>query len=121
MATFTKTILSGSTDGKGILVNQTTSGSAVTIHTGSSTNAHLHEVWLYAQNYSASNTKLTVLWGGTSAGTDEIELTVAAEAGLVLVVPGLVLKGNSSTAPVVKAFAASNTAVVVHGYVNTIT
>lgn len=120
MATFAKTILSGSTDGKGILVNQTVSGSAVTIHTGPTNTAHLHEVWLYASNYDTTDRKLTILWGGATAGTDEIEFTVKAENGLYLIVPGLILKGNA-TALVVKAFAATATAVVVHGYVNTIT
>lgn len=119
MATFTKTILSGSTDGKGILVNQTTSGSAVTIHQGSSTAAHIHEVWLYAVNYDTTDRKLTILWGGTTAGTDEIEQTIPAESGLILITPGLLIKGNA-TPLVVKAFAATTTSIVVHGYVNTI-
>lgn len=120
MATFTKSILGGSTDGKGILVNQTTSGSAVTIHTGPTNTSHLHEVWLYAVNYDTTDRKLTILWGGTTAGTDEIEQTITAESGLLLVAPGLLIKGNA-TALVVKAFAATATSIVVHGYVNTIT
>jgi hypothetical protein len=119
MATFTKTILSGSTDGKGILVAQTASA-GTTIHTGPTNTAHLHEVWLYAVNYDSTDRKLTVQWGGTTAGTDDIEYTVKAESGLYLIAPGLLLKGNA-TPLVVRAFAATATAIVIHGYVNTIT
>ena len=119
MATYAKTILSGSTDGKGILV-AATSSPGTTIHTGSSTASVLHEVWLYAQNYDSTDRKLTVQWGGTTAGTDDIEFTVKAENGLYLIVPGLILKGNA-TPLVVRAWAATATAIVIHGYVNTIT
>lgn len=119
MATFAKTTLSGSTDGRGILVSATSSA-GTTIHTGPTNTAHFHEVWLYAQNYDSTDRKLTVQWGGTTAGTDDIEFTVKAENGLYLIVPGLILKGNA-TALVVRAFAATGTAIVIHGYVNTIT
>ena len=119
MATFAKTILSGSTDGKGILVAQTASP-GTTIHTGPSNTAHLHELWIYAVNYDTTDRKLTIEWGGTTAGTDNVEYTVKAENGLYLIVPGLLLKGNA-TPLVVRAFAATATAIVIHGYVNTIT
>lgn len=119
MATYAKTTLSGSTDGKGILV-AATSSPGTTIHTGSSTTSVLHEVWLYAVNYDTVDRKLTVQWGGTTAGTDDIEFTVKTENGLYLIVPGLILKGNA-TPNVVRAFAATGTAIVIHGYVNTIT
>lgn len=119
MATFAKTILSGSTDGKSILVAQTATA-GTTIHTGPTNTAHLHEVWLYAQNTDTTDRKLTIEWGGTTVPNDLIELTVAAESGLILVVPGLILKGNA-TALVVRAFAATANVVSIHGYVHTIT
>jgi hypothetical protein len=119
VATFTKTILSGSTDGRGILV-AATSSPGTTIHTGSSTASHLHEIWLYAVNYDTTDRKLTVQWGGTTAGSDDIEYTVKAENGLYLIAPGILLKGNA-TPLVVRAYAATATAIVIHGYVNTIT
>lgn len=118
MATFAKTILSGSTDGKGILVSATSSP-GTTIHTGPSNTAYIHEVWLYAVNYDTTDRKLTVQWGGTTAGTDDIEYTVKAENGLYLIAPGLPIKGNA-TPLVIRAYAATGTAIVVHGYVNTI-
>lgn len=119
MATFTKTILSGSTNGKAIKVAATATP-GTTIHTGSTTAAHLHELWLYAQNTDTTARKLTVEWGGTASPDDLIELTVPAESGLVLVTPGLLIKGDA-TALIVRAFAATANVITIHGFVNTIT
>jgi hypothetical protein len=119
MATFSKIVLSGSTDGRGIKVAATASA-GTTIHTASSTATTLDEIWLYVQNTSASSVKLTVQWGGTTSPDDDIEVTVAAEAGLMLVAPGLILKGNA-TPLVVRAFAATTNVLTIHGYVNRIT
>jgi hypothetical protein len=119
MATFSKLILSGSTDGKGIKVVQTATA-GTTIHTGSSTATTLDEIWLYAVNTSASDVKLTVEWGGVASPDDHIEYTVKAENGLYLIAAGLLIKGNA-TPLVVRAWAATGTAIVIHGYVNRIT
>jgi len=119
MATFTKKILSGSTDGKAIKVAATATA-GTTIHTGSSTVTTLDEVWLYAQNTDTSAVKLTIEWGGTTAPDDLIEVTVQPEAGLVCVAPGLLVKGNA-TALVIRAFAATANVITIHGFVNQIT
>lgn len=119
MATFSKLILSGSTDGKAIKV-AATGTPGTTIHTGSSVATDLDEIWLYAQNTDTTARKLTVEWGGTSAPDDLIEITIPAESGLTLVAPGLLIKGNSSAALVVRAFAATANVVTIHGYVNRI-
>jgi len=118
MATFAKQVLSGSTDGKGILVAATATA-GTTIHTGSSTATVIDEVWLYAVNTSASNVKLTVEYGGTTAPNDNIEFTVPAESGLYLIVPALLIKGNA-TPLVIRAFAATTNVIVIHGYINRI-
>jgi hypothetical protein len=119
MATFTKQILSGSTDGRGILVAATASA-GTTIHTGPSSASSIDEIWLYAVNYDTTDRKLTVEWGGTTAGSDHIEFTVKAENGLYLIAPGILIRGNA-TPLVVRAFAATATSIVLHGYVNRIT
>ena len=120
MATFAKALLSGGTaNGRGILVAATSSaGPGTLIHTGSTTTSHVHEIWLYAQNSSTSAVKLTVEWGGTGTG-DQIELTIQPESGLVLVAPGLLLKGEAS-ALVVRAFAGTTNVLTIFGYVHTI-
>lgn len=119
MATYTKNTLSGSTDGRGILVAATASP-GTTIHTGPTVTTSIDEVWLYAQNTSTSAVKLTVQWGGTTSPNDEIEVTIQPEAGLVCVAPGLVLKGNA-TALVIRAFAATANVITIHGFDNSIT
>lgn len=119
MATFSKEILSGSTDGRLIKVAATATA-GTTIHTGSATATTYDEVWLYAVNSDTSDHKLTIEWGGVSAPDDLIEQTITAESGLILVVAGLVIKGNA-TPLVVRAFAASANVVMIGGYVNRIT
>jgi hypothetical protein len=75
---------------------------------------------LYAVNSSASAVKLTIEWGGVSSPDDLIELSIAAESGLVLVSAGLVIKGNA-TPLLVRAFAATANVINIAGYVNRIT
>lgn len=118
MATFTKTILSNSTDGRAILIAQTATPGTL-IHTGSTNPAVLDEIWLYATNTSTSAVKLTVEWGAATAPNDLIELTVAPESGLVVVSSGLLIKGNAS-ALTVRAFAATTNVITINGYVNRI-
>ena len=118
MATYAKIVLSGSTDGRGILIDyDATAGK--TVHTGSGTATTYDEVWIYAANYDSSDRKLTIEWGSAAAG-DIIESTITTEAGLVLVIPGLILKGNASTALEVRAFAATTSSIQLFGFVNRI-
>jgi len=119
MATYSKTILSGSTDGRGILVTATATAGTL-IHTGSGTATTLDEIWLYAVNSDAADVKLTLEWGGVTVSNDLIEVTVTAESGLMLVAPGLLIKGNASPL-VVRAWASVGSDIIIHGYVNQIT
>jgi hypothetical protein len=118
MTTFSKNILSGSTDGRAVKVAATATP-GTTIHTGPSSASEFDEIWLYAMNTDTSARKLTVEWGGTASPDDLIEITLLAESGLVLIAPGLLLKGNASPL-LVRAFAASANVVTMHGYVNRI-
>lgn len=115
MATFTKVKLSESTNGKAIKVANTATAGTL-IHTGSTTSTTYDEVWLYAQNTSASAVKLTVEWGGVADPDDLIELTVQPEAGLVTIIPGLILQNGM----VVEAFAATGDVILLTGFVNAI-
>jgi hypothetical protein len=119
MATFSKIILSGSTDGRLIKVAQTATA-GTTIHTGSATATTIDELWLYAVNSDSTDRKLTIEWGGVDAPDDLIEQTIEAESGLFVVVAGLVIKGNA-TPLVVRAFCATADVVMIGGYVNRIT
>ena len=117
MATFSKRLLSGSTDGKAVKVTGTGTGSTVTVHTAVAGTTDLDEIWIYANNTSASSVKLTLEWGTATAADGNIELSVAAESGLVLVTAGLLLQNSL----VVKAFAGTADVILLHGYVNRIT
>lgn len=119
MATFTKAKLSGSTDGLPIKVTGTNTAGAVTVHTAVSgtTAGVFDEIWIYANNTSTSAVKLTIEYGTATAADGNIELTIAAEAGLVLVIAGLILQNSR----VVKAFAGTADVLLLTGYVNAIT
>lgn len=105
--------LSGSTDGRMVKVAATASA-GTTIHTAHAT--ALDEVWLWAVNSDTAARKLTIEYGGTSSPDDTIEVTIPAESGLVLIVPGFILTNSL----VVKAFAAAANVVLIGGYVNRI-
>jgi len=115
MATFTKILLSGSTNGKAILVSATASP-GTTIHTAVADTSSLDEIWLYAGNSSSGDVKLTIEWGETTAPNGNIELTIPPESGLTLVVPGLLLQNSLA----VRAFASTANVICIHGYVNRI-
>jgi len=113
MAVISKVLLSGSTQGKGIKVVETATA-GTTIHTAVSGTTDLDEIWLWAVNSDTSPRKLTLEWGEAAAPDGNIEVTIPAEDGLVLVAPGLLLQNGL----VVKAFAAAANVVIIHGYVN---
>lgn len=123
MATFTKLTLTGSTDGRGILVTPTATAGE-TIHTGSSTATDFDEIWIYAYNSHSAVVDLTLEWGGVTAPDDLIKQTLplasaGSFAGLIPIVEGLVIKGNA-TPLVVKAFASVADKITLFGYVNRI-
>jgi hypothetical protein len=120
MATFSKVQLSGSTGGRLIKVAQTATA-GTTIHATGTSSTVLDEIWLYAVNSDTTDRKLTIEFGGTSSPDDLIEQTITAESGLILVIPGLLLAGDGTTARTVRAFAATANVVMIGGYVNRIT
>ena len=113
MATYSKQLLSGSTNGKGIKIANT----STTVHTAVAGTSDIDEIWLYAVNSSGSDVKLMVEWGGTTDPDDHIEVTITAEAGLTLVAPGIPLQNGL----IVKAKGATTNVILIHGYVTRIT
>jgi len=116
MATFAKQILSGSTNGRIIKVAAVATPGTL-IHTAVAGAADIDEVWLWAVNSDTTDRKLTIEYGGVAAPDDLIEVTIRAESGLVLIVPGMVLQNSL----VIRAFAAAANVVMVGGFVNRIT
>ena len=113
MATYSKELLSGSTQGKGILV-AATSTAGTTIHTAVSGTTDIDEIWLYGVNTHSADLKLTLEWGEATEPNGNIEITVPAEEGLMLLVPGLLLQNGLT----VKAFAGTGSVITIAGYVN---
>ena len=116
MATYSKQLLSGSTNGKQVKVVATATA-GTTIHTAVSGTSDFDEIWLYAVNSDTTARKLTIEWGEATAPDGNIEVTIAPEDGYVLIVPGLILQDSL----VVKAFAATANVILINGYVNRIT
>lgn len=113
MATYSKLKLSGSTDGKGIKVTQT-STAGDTIHTAHATS--LDEIWLYAYNDDTVNVVLTIEFGGATVPDDIIVSTIPPQSGITPLIPGLLLTNSL----VVKAFASTANKITVYGFVNRI-
>jgi hypothetical protein len=116
MPSYSKQLLSGSTNGRGIKVAATATAGTL-IHTAVAGTSSEDEIWLYAHNTSASGIKLTLEWGGTTSPDDHIEVNVGAEGtGLILVAPGILLQNGL----VVRAFAGTANVINIFGYVNRI-
>jgi len=121
MATFSKQILSGSTNGRGIAVAATAT-LGTTIHATGTSATILDEIWLYANNIHSAAVTLTVEFGGATTTSDLIQISIpATPSGLYLVCGGLILKGTGSAATTVTAFAGTASKIELFGFVNRIT
>jgi hypothetical protein len=119
MATFSKVLLSGSTQGKAIKVAATAS-TGDTIHATGTSSSIIDEVWLYAYNAHTAAVTLTIQFGGTSSPDNDIKISIPQTSGLTLVVPGLVLTGTGSAANTIYAYAGTTNVITISGYVNRI-
>ena len=116
MATFSKQLLSGSTNGKAIKVAATATP-GTTIHTAVAGTSSIDEVWLYAINTSASAVKVTLQWGGTTSPDDEIAINVGPTGtGKVLIAAAIPIQNGL----VIRAYAGTANVVTIVGYVNRI-
>ena len=115
MSSFTKKKLSESTDGKGIKIGASATPGTL-LHTAVGGTSSFDEVWIWAANTSMSNALLTIEWGEVTDPDGHIEFTVAAQDGLKMIIPGLILQNSLE----VRAFAATVDVLVVHGFVNLI-
>ena len=118
MSQAVKRKLSESTDGKAIKIAATaTPGTAIHTAVAGTTAGTFDEIWLWAFNAHTANVKLTIEFGGADAPDQNIIITIPALAGLVPVVPGLILQNGAT----VKAFASSANVITIIGFVNSIT
>jgi len=118
MASFTKTELSGSTDGRPILITAT-SGSGTTIHTATTTAGYgdYDEVYLWATTSATTPPTIALQVGGTTYPDDHVLTTLPpAGGGPVCIAPGLVLQNSL----VMRATASTASVISVFGFVNRI-
>lgn len=115
MATFTKALLSGSTNGKGIKVVQTATAGTL-IHTAVTGTSSFDEIWLYAYNGHTTTVTLTIEFGEATVPDGNIVITLPNKAGRLLVVDGRLLQNSL----VVRAFASVANVIVIDGFVNQI-
>jgi hypothetical protein len=114
MSTYSKTLLSASSNGKQIVVTGTGTATMNTIHTATSTAGAYDEIWLYAAS-QATAADVTFCWGGTVYPDDYVTATVPIRTGRTLVVDGKLLGGGLA----VTAFTTTGT-IEVDGFVNRI-
>jgi len=116
---FSHEVLSGSTNGLGIKVTGTATGSSVTVHTAIAGTTSRDELWLWAYNDDADGETrtLAIEFGGTTDPDNVIRTPVAARAGLVPILVGHPLRNTL----VVKAFADEANDVILYGHVNRVT
>ena len=116
MGTYSKIILSGSTDGQGIRITATTpSGTIVhTCVTGAAES--IDEMWVYGHSTVTTTAQIVFAFGVTTATGSRLTHTVSAgdKAGLILMIPGLVGRNTK----ILKASATSTDRFNLFGYVN---
>lgn len=115
MATYSKYILTGSTNGRPIRMTATAATGTI-IHTAVSGTTDMDEVWAWACNTATVEVLLTVEFGGTS-GSDNIIFNVPARDGAYLIVPGIPLQNSL----VVRGYVGASDSINVIGYANRIT
>ena len=118
MASYSKRLLSGSTNGRVIPVAATATP-GTTIHTAVSGASDLDEIYLWASNVTGTAATLTVEYGGVLDPGDHIvkAYSIAANSVPVLIADGILLQNGL----VVRAFSGTASAINVSGYVNRIT
>ncbi len=111
MSVLSKEFLSGSTDGRGILIVATATPGTL-IHTAHATAKD--EIWLWTM--TDATIIITVEYGGVTDGDTFIKTITSADSPGLLI-PGWILTNSL----VVRAFAATTNEITVLGYVNRIT
>jgi hypothetical protein len=114
MPNYERVFLSGSSFGVPIIIDETTSANAITIHSSLASDTVMDELWVYATNESPLFCDLVL---EMSDSTKTITTTLEGYSGLNIILPGIPISGDGSDPYTVKAFASSNT-VSVMGYVN---
>lgn len=117
MASFSRQLLSGSTNGRAIPIAATATPGTL-LHTAIAGTAGFDEVLLWVSNVTGSARLLTIEWGGTGDPSDHMvkQYSIPANSAPIAVTFGQVLQNGLA----VRAFADAGAALNVTGYVNRI-
>lgn len=117
MPTFTRLVLSGSTNGRPIPVAATATPGTM-LHTAAGVLGASDEVYLWASNVTGTAATLTIEWGGVTDPGDHIckALSIPANSGPTLVAGGIALANGL----LIRAFSGTASALNITGYVNRI-
>lgn len=118
MASYSRQLLSGSTNGMPIAVAATASP-GTTIHTAvAGTTGQFDEIYFWASNVTASPATLTIQWGGTTDPTNDLvyQYSIPANSPPIPIATGQVLQNGL----LVKAWSGTASAINLTGYVNRI-
>ena len=115
MATFSRQLLSGSTNGRPIPVAATATP-GTTLHAAVAGTTGIDEVYMWATNVTATAATLTVEWGGTTDPDDHLvkQFSIPAYSLPIPIALGQIMN-NSLT---IAAFSGTASAINVTGYVN---
>lgn len=117
MATYTRVLLSGSTNGRVIPVAAVATPGTL-IHMAVAGVVSFDEIYLWADNATAVDATLTIEWGGVLDPGDHIckALIIPANSPPIPIVTGEVLNNTL----IVRAFSATASAINISGYINRI-
>lgn len=117
MATYSRTLLSGSTSGRPIPVAATATP-GTTIHTAVSGTSSFDEVYLWASNITATAATLTIEFGGVTDPGDHLvkAYSIPANSPPIPISTGQCVNGGV----LVTAFSGTANAINITGYVNRI-
>lgn len=95
MATFSRLLLSASTNGKPVQATASATP-GTTIHTAVTGTTSYDEVYAWVTNSTAAPITLTIEWGGTTANTDHMctSLSIPANSPPIPIVTGQVLQNG---------------------------
>lgn len=117
MASYSRQLLSGSTNGREIPVVATATPGTL-IHTAIAGTTAFDEVYLWASNVTAAAATLTIEWGGVNDPGDHMvkAISIPANSAPIPIACGQVLQNGL----VVRAFSGTASAINLIGYVNRI-
>jgi hypothetical protein len=121
MATYEKIKLSADPKGAGIPLTVSPASGDV-IHQTDVSGSILDELWLYASWSPSGTPEPTPVYLALDNANYQIMQNIPANAGLTLIIPGLILSGDDMNSSIVTAYDwLGASGITLYGYVNRIT